>query len=97
MASELNLKSLDKETDASQDLVNICKAVNGEIYLSGSGGKGYLNEIPFIKEGINVEFQDYDHPTYKQVFTGFLPNMSAIDALFCCGKIPKPIILNAIN
>lgn len=94
IASELNLKQLKNEkSDPSQDLADICKALNCNIYLSGIGGKDYLNKNPFIKEGIKVEFQEYNHPTYKQVFNGFLPNMGAIDALFCCGKMPKLIPL----
>ena len=41
------------------------------------------------KLGIEVQFQDYKHPVYSQHLPGFLPNMAAIDALFCIGKMPN--------
>src|SRR3989344_1271390 len=90
LASNLNLKPKNFEkSDASQDLANICKALNGNVYFSGEGGKVYLNKIPFERENIEVEFQEYKHPVYKQNYPGFKPYMAAIDALFCVGKMPK--------
>lgn len=90
MASELGLKPIHYEkSDASEDIVNICKKLNANIYLSGDGAKNYLNLEPFQREGIKVVFQEYEHPVYRQRFQGFLPYMSAIDALLCLGKIPS--------
>lgn len=70
---------------ASLDLANLTREVNAGIYLSGSGGKNYLNLEHFEKEGIEVRFQEFHHPTYPQRFPGFVPYMSAIDALFNAG------------
>lgn len=89
MASDLDLKPKNYEkSDASRDLAKICEVLNADVYLSGSGGKGYLDLEPFNKNKIKVDFQEYEHPVYSQVFPGFLPYMSAIDALFCCGEMP---------
>jgi hypothetical protein len=38
-------------------LVEICKKLGAQIYLSGSGGRNYLDENLFLKEGITVEWQ----------------------------------------
>ena len=90
MASDLGLKGEHyQKSDASEDIVEICKAVGADVYLSGQGGANYLNLEPFKKEGIGVEFQKYDHPVYRQRFPGFVPFMSAIDALFCVGGVPE--------
>ena len=90
LASELGLKGdTYVKSDPSEDIALICKALGYESYLSGSGGKNYLNMESFSKRNIEVQFQEYHHPTYKQQFPGFLPNMSAIDALFCLGKMPE--------
>jgi|SRR3989344_626530 len=90
LASELNLKPKNYQlSDASQDLANICSALNATTYLSGAGGNGYLTLAPFDKINVKVEFQAYMHPVYKQNFPGFLPYMSAIDALFNIGKLPR--------
>jgi len=91
MASELGLKSphyIPGSSDASEDLANICEAVGADTYLSGGGGKNYLKSNPFTEKGIAVKFQEYEHPIHKQKHPGFLPYMSAIDALFCTGKFP---------
>ncbi|MFH1358969.1 MAG: WbqC family protein [archaeon] len=90
MASELGLKENNySESDASEDLANICKELNADVYLSGFGGKEYLDLNPFKNKNIKLEFQDFNHPVYKQKFPGFIPNMAAIDALFCLGSFPE--------
>lgn len=82
-ASELD--GYEKTFEPNQDLVGIAKATQADAYLSGSGGRNYLNLDPFKKEGIEVRFQDFKHPEYKQRYPGFLPNMASIDALFNVG------------
>lgn len=87
MASSLGLKPdfYTEKTDPSEDLARICQAVGADIYLSGAGGRDYLNLEPFKKRGIEVKYQDFKHPVYTQKFPGFVPNMASIDALFCTG------------
>lgn len=89
MASDLELKPKNYiKSDASEDLAKICNLLKADIYLSGAGAKAYLKKKPFEKQGIDIEFQNYQHPVYPQAFPGFLPYMSAIDTLFCYGSIP---------
>lgn len=83
-ASELRLQ---KTNDTSADLVEIAKAVGAESYLSGKGGTAYLNPQLFEREGISVHIQDFTHPVYRQVSSGFIPNLASIDALFCVGNV----------
>lgn len=83
-ASELGFVS-----QSTERLVDIAVALDGNIYLSGPAGRDYLDVPLFERKGIRVEFQDFKHPVYKQVYDGFVPNMSAIDALFNVGGIPK--------
>jgi hypothetical protein len=68
-------------------LVEICRAVGADRYLSGPGGRGYMDLERFEAAGIEVVWQDFTHPTYDQVFpgAGFIPNLSIVDPLFCCG------------
>ncbi len=83
LSSELGFTS-----KATQKIIDIVEAIGGDTYLSGSGGKNYLDLTLFEKSRINVNFQDFKHPIYKQSYEGFIPNMSAIDALFNVGKFP---------
>ena len=67
---------------STERLVDITEALGGDVYLSGPAGCNYLDISPFEDRGISVEFQDFKHPVYEQRYDGFIPNMSAIDALF---------------
>ncbi len=80
---------------ATERLINICKKFDANTYLSGVGGRGYLELEKFKKENINVVFQEFKHPNYFQQFMkkGFLPNLSIIDLLFNCGPKSINIIL----
>lgn len=102
MASELGLKPKHYEkSDATEDIIKICKELNADVYLSGEGARNYINSELFKREGIKLIFQEYKHPIYEQKYPGFLPNMAAIDALFCVGKMPlneaQPSVLSENN
>ncbi|SDF24745.1 WbqC-like protein family protein [Methanolobus vulcani] len=68
-------------TTSSTKIVDLVKAVGGDTYLSGPTGKNYMDLNVFSNSEINVVFQTFVHPQYKQQYMGFLPNMSSIDAL----------------
>lgn len=76
------------KTHSSEKNLDLVKAVNGDVYLSGPAGHDYLDMVLFEEEGIEVIFQDFIHPVYKQRYEGFVPNMAAIDALFNIGMMP---------
>lgn len=82
-ASDLSITS----TDRSERLVEICKSVGSDTYLSGSVARCYLDLGLFHKADMEVEFQDFCHPEYPQMTTDgdFVSHMSAVDALFCVG------------
>lgn len=71
----------------SELLINLSKAVGADTYLSGAGGRNYIDLALFDTANIQVSWQDFHPPCYSQLFpeAGFLPNLSIIDVLFCCG------------
>lgn len=69
----------------SELVLNICKAVGASRYYSGRAGSTYLDADAFRREGIEIVVQEFEHPTYEQLFMkeqGFVPNLSAVDLLF---------------
>ena len=79
--SELNVKG-----NSTERLVNISKKIGAETYVSGIGGKEYMNEKMFETNNIKIEYQNFKCPIYKQVFNSeFIPNLSIIDLLFNIG------------
>lgn len=77
-------------------ILNLCRAVGATTYLSGPFGRDYLNADSFAAAGIQLEFHDYSHPTYKQAFAGFEPCMSVVDLLFQCGPASGSILQGAV-
>ncbi len=67
-------------------IVEMMEEIGADTYLSGIGGKNYL-DLSLFKD-IEVIFQDYEHPVYKQCFEGFEPYMASIDVLFNVGELP---------
>jgi hypothetical protein len=51
LSSELNVGGVKSEL-----LLNICKELSGTSYLSGIGGKEYLNQHIFSAAGVHVDF-----------------------------------------
>jgi hypothetical protein len=79
--------TLPGEGEASTLLISLCKAVGADTYLSGPGGRGYMDLEAFERAGVRVLWQEFVHPEYTQVFpeAGFQANLSVVDALFSCG------------
>ena len=79
--SELNING-----NSTDRLVNISKKIGAETYVSGIGGKEYMNKKMFETNNIKIEYQNFQCPKYKQVFNSeFIPNLSIIDLLFNIG------------
>jgi len=94
---DINIKimyssQLNVEGNRNLKLISLLKAVGACHYLSGLGAKAYLKEDLFFKEGITVEWQNFDHPVYHQLHGEFMPNLSCIDILFNCGAYAKEIL-----
>jgi hypothetical protein len=79
--------------EKNEKLLSMCKLIGADTYLSGSGGKAYINENTFSEANITIQWHNYEHPNYKQKYEGFQPNMSIIDLLFNMGPQAKETIL----
>lgn len=66
-------------------IINLVKAVGCNRYLSGVGAKDYYIPELYEEAGIEVVWQKFEHPVYKQQYDGFIPYLSSIDLLFNCG------------
>jgi hypothetical protein len=63
------------------------------------GGQDYLVQSDFERGGIEVKFQQFFLPEYKQCFpkAGFIPGLSILDLLFNEGVGSKDIIKSGIK
>lgn len=80
--SELNIKKTSNER-----LIDVCKKLNADTYISGIGAKEYINERLFSYNEINLEYQKFKPLIYNQMFSKrFLPNLSILDVMFNVGN-----------
>lgn len=70
---------------STERLVNICRAVGADRYLSGFGGQKYQEEVIFNQHQVELVVYDFKHPVYPQLWGEFLSGMSALDLVFNCG------------
>lgn len=75
------------DSSSTQKIIDIVETLGGDTYISGSMGRSYLDTTLFEKHGIDLQFQDFEHPVYNQNYEDFVPNLSAIDALFNVGNV----------
>ena len=50
------------KTVKTDRIIEICRKLKADTYLSGSGGRDYLEEEKFVKSGIKLEYQNFLHP-----------------------------------
>jgi hypothetical protein len=77
--SELDINLNSSSTDA---LIDICKSIWADEYISWSWWKNYIEKEKFLNNWIKLKFQDFKHPIYNQLWWDFIPYMSIIDLLF---------------
>ncbi|RJQ72930.1 MAG: hypothetical protein C4519_18315 [Desulfobacteraceae bacterium] len=66
-------------------LIAIIHHLNGTVFYEGKAGMDYIEPALFQAEGIEVSFQEYEHPVYPQLYDGFTPFLSIIDLVLNCG------------
>lgn len=66
-------------------LVNLLEKAGASHYLSGNGARAYMEPEAFMSAGLEVVWQEFEHPVYPQQFGPFIPNLSILDVLFNCG------------
>jgi hypothetical protein len=66
-------------------LLDICKHLGADKYLSGMFGREYLDADEFARAGVDVLFHEYNYPVYPQCHGEFVPFLSYLDLLFNAG------------
>jgi hypothetical protein len=80
---------LSVQGKSSNLILNLCKEKNATTYLSGVGGKNYLDTREFDDAGIKIIYQNQNLPkSYPQLYKkiGFINDLSVLDLIFNCGE-----------
>ncbi len=68
-----------------QLLLELCKRVGADTYLSGGFGREYLDAGAFREQGVDVRFHEWEPQPYAQRRDGFEPFLSYLDRMFEVG------------
>ncbi len=78
--------ALHVEGQATDMLIAVTRAVDGDRYLCGGGAEGYQQDSAFAAAGIALQYQQFTHPIYAQgKAESFVSGLSVIDALMHLG------------
>ena len=66
----------------TERLVNICREIGANIYLSGPSAKAYIDEAEFTKSSIGLEWMDYSgYARYSQLHGPFAHGVTILDLI----------------
>jgi WbqC-like protein len=86
---------LPAQDQATERLAALCRAVGGDSYLSGRYAvEAYLDPAVLEAAGIRLAFQEWQAPTYGQLYpaAGFVPDLAIVDLLFNTGPCAREIL-----
>jgi hypothetical protein len=77
---------LGADGTATTLLASLVRAAGGDTYLAGGGASEYQDDAIFSESGVQVRYQAFSHPTYRQLNSSeFVAGLSVVDALMNCG------------
>jgi hypothetical protein len=76
-------RELNLEGGKVERLVDACKKLNADIYLSGPSAKNYIQEELFKENKIEIKWMDYSgYKAYHQLFPPFEHGVTILDLIF---------------
>ena len=88
ICKDVDLTGMDK-------IFYILEQLKADTYISsdGPGSRRYIKEEDFNDKNIKLIWQNFEHPTYKQMYGDFISHLSVIDLIFNNGgEISKEVI-----
>jgi len=77
--------NIDAKDTSWRRVIQIVKAVGGSRYVSGAGGANYLDHEAFDREGLSIEYMDYNPIPWPQSGLEFTPYVTGLDLIAACG------------
>lgn len=93
-ASTISPSAQPAPRDRQERLIDLCRHFGATRFYEGRSGRSYIDVDLFEEAGIEVVFQEYRHPSYRQAFGEFVSHQSAIDLVMNTGP-EAPAILRS--
>lgn len=87
-------RDLHLQGEKSDLMLDMCRQLGADVFVFGALGRDYADVESFQRAGIQVVFQDYRHPVYRQLWGSFASHLTVFDLLFNCGDDSHDILLS---
>jgi hypothetical protein len=77
----LRSSGLEVGGSSSERVLALNVALGADVYVSGHGGRAYLDHAAFREAGVDVRYMDYEKRPYPQQHGPFTPFVSSLDLL----------------
>lgn len=77
---------------STERLVELCRISGATGYLSGAGGRDYMDLERFRQASLTVDFQHFEHPVYPQGGLPFQAGLCVFDLLFHAGPDSRRVL-----
>jgi|ERR1043165_5239544 hypothetical protein len=85
-------RDLQVTGEKSDRVLGLVQAVQGTHYITGHGAANYLDHELMERNGITVEYLDYQRKPYPQLHGPFTPYVSSLDLIANLGQEGKAMI-----
>ena len=82
------------KNNKTENIIDLCNSIGIDSLYDAKGASSFLELSKFKDNNIKIEFQEYVHPTYSQMWGNFVTHLSTIDLIFNEGKNSLDIILS---
>lgn len=82
----LDVRELGIGGAGSSRVLEVVQSVGGSTYITGHGGRNYLDHSAFEKAGVGVEYMLYEHRPYLQGWGSFTPYVTGLDLAANLGR-----------
>ena len=77
---------------SSSRVLDVVRHFGGNVYVSGAGGRSYLDHPAFAAAGVQVESMSDEKRPYPQPHGGFTPFVSGLDLVANVGRAGRALI-----
>jgi hypothetical protein len=87
-SSELGIQTDDK----NERILKICQALGADLLYDGKAAEAFVDVGYFAAHGVQVVFQDYQHPVYRQLWGEFVSHLSVVDLIMNMGPVAGRVL-----
>ncbi len=79
-------------TEPTERIAFLCDRLGADRFLEGALGRRFVEPGRLAARGVTLEFHDYAHPCYRQLFGPFIPYLQGLDLLRNHGEGSRDIL-----